>query len=247
MSSVFDSEAFNDRLFFPRKDRSRTPAGATDVFVEVSGARLHLRRHAARSARCELLLFHGNGEVVADYDEAAPAFLEAGAALSVVDYRAYGQSSGTPSMRSLIDDAHAVLAALGSARPVIVMGRSLGSAAATELYGAATPEMVGVVLESGFVDLVGLVGRRGLETPARFSAEELRVFDHRAKLQRGTLPLLVLHGEEDELIDASEARAAFAAAGGKDKTLTLIPGHGHNDLSQAALYWRALGAFIGAR
>jgi pimeloyl-ACP methyl ester carboxylesterase len=247
VSSVFDSEAFNDRLFFPRRDQSRTPSGGRDLFVDVPGARLHLRRHAARTAPIELLLFHGNGEVVADYDEAAVEFLRAGASLSVVDYRGYGQSSGTPSLRTLVADAQGVLAALGGERPVVVMGRSLGSAAAAELYGAASPAMVGVILESGFSDLRGLVDRRGLESPLRFSDEELAAFDHVPKLRRGTLPLLVLHGEDDELIDVGEARTAYAEAGAADKTLVVIPSHGHNDVALSPRYWAALAAFLAAR
>ncbi|MCK7530646.1 MAG: hypothetical protein MZV63_06165 [Marinilabiliales bacterium] len=43
-----------------------------------------------------MLLFHGNGEIVADYDEIAGAYRELGAALLVVDYRGYGRSGGEP-------------------------------------------------------------------------------------------------------------------------------------------------------
>lgn len=243
VDSLFDAAAFNDRLFFPRRDTSRTPAGASDAFVEVDGARLHLRRHAARSSRLEVLLFHGNGEVVADYDESAAAFLAAGASLSVVDYRGYGQSSGTPSLRTLISDSHAVVRAIGGERPLVVMGRSLGSAAATELYGAGAP-LAGVILESGFVDLAGLVGRRGMESPARFSPEELSVFDHTPKLHRGSVPLLVLHGEDDDVISVDEARKAYAEAASREKTLVTIPGHGHNDISASPRYFPAIATFL---
>ncbi len=46
MPSVFDHPAFSSTMFFPRRDATRTPPGATDVAVDVGdGVRLHLRAH----------------------------------------------------------------------------------------------------------------------------------------------------------------------------------------------------------
>ena len=94
----FDSEEFNERLFFPRPDVSACPAGAVDLRVPVSGATLHLRLHPSADARCTVLLFHGNGEVVADYDDYARSYARAGATLAVVDFRGYGASTGTSTL-----------------------------------------------------------------------------------------------------------------------------------------------------
>jgi hypothetical protein len=49
--SIFDRDEFNDRLFFPRPDASPPPTGASDRMVEVDGARLHVRVHAAPPRR----------------------------------------------------------------------------------------------------------------------------------------------------------------------------------------------------
>ena len=198
-----------------------------------------MRRHAPKAGAPELLLFHGNGEVVADWDAAAPHFASAaGVNLVVADYPGYGQSEGEPTLRGIITGAAAVADAV---RPYAVMGRSLGSACANELIGQGRAYRH--VLESGFVDLAALVRRRGLSLPEPFEPEPL--FDPLSKLRRGQGRLLVLHGADDALISAEEARAAFAAAAMPDKELVLIPGRGHNDLSFAPEYWRALAAFLG--
>jgi alpha-beta hydrolase superfamily lysophospholipase len=193
-----------------------------------------------------LLLFHGNGEIVSDYDESAAEFAGAGVDLVVVDFRGYGRSTGTPTLRSTIADAVPVLeqvrARVGA--PLVVMGRSLGSACANELYGRSPEGVRGFVLESGFADLDALIRRRGLTPPGRLTSEERATFDPLPKLQRGTAPLLVLHGADDELIEASEARRAHGAAGTSDKQLVLVPEHGHNDLSLSPVYWEALAAFV---
>jgi alpha-beta hydrolase superfamily lysophospholipase len=243
--SLFDSPAFTERLFFPRGDASPPPDGAVDDFVEVGGASLHVRYHGVSPERRTLLLFHGNGEVVGDYDDSAGLFAAAGFGLAVVDYRGYGQSTGTPTLRSAIADAHVILGAVHAtaAAPIVVMGRSLGSACAADLYGKNLPIVAGVVIESGLADLAGLVRRRGMEPPATFTDEERALFDPLPKLARGTAPLLVMHGERDTMIASSEAETTFAKAGTKQKKLVIVPGRGHNDVSMSRTYWDALAAF----
>jgi len=143
----------------------------------------------------------------------------------------------------VIDDARAIAEAVPGA-PLIVMGRSLGGAAAHELFARPIDRMAGVVFESAFFDLGNLIRRRGLTPPPAFTADELATFDPPASWPDGRLPLLVLHGARDTLIDPREAAAAHAAAGAADKQLVLIPGRGHNDVSAADAYWAALGGFL---
>jgi alpha-beta hydrolase superfamily lysophospholipase len=241
--SIFDSDEFNDRLFVPRDDASPPPPWAHDRMIDVEGAQLHVRVHDAPAGRGTLLLFHGNGEVVADYDGAAEKFARVGVGLAVMDYRGYGQSTGTPSLRTMISDARVVAEAV---RPQLVMGRSLGGLAAHELYARPVAALEGIVLESALFDLVGLIRRRGLEPPERFTDEERATFEPAAKLVLGRLPLLVLHGERDELIAPSEAMSALATAGSTagDKALVIVPRRGHNDVSLEDSYWSALAGFV---
>ena len=248
MTSIFDTPEFTERLFFPRSDDSPAPDDALDL--EVPGdATLHVRWHRRDDDAPTLLLFHGNGEVVADYDASAADFSDAGVSLAVMDFRGYGRSTGAPTLRTTIGDARRVLRFMvdhvASGR-LFVMGRSLGSACAAELYASSLPEVRGFILESGFVDLDALTRRRGLRPRPR-TGDERRVFDPLPKLARGRAPLLVLHGAEDTLIDASEAQRAYDAAGTQDKQLVLIPERGHNDVSASPLYWASLAAFVTAR
>jgi pimeloyl-ACP methyl ester carboxylesterase len=243
MASVFDGPSFNDRLFFPRRDNRSPPPGARDRFVEVEAGRLHLRVHPADDATCTVLLFHGNGEVVADYDGAAPRFAQAGARLAVVDYRGYGLSEGTPTLRNLIEDGPRVARELGDLRPLVVMGRSLGSLPIAPVYAAPPAHVIGFIWESGVGELRGLLERRAMKVP-RFSAEERRVFDPLPKLALGRLPLLFLHGDRDDLILPREARRAYESAGTELKELVMVPGHGHNDVMGSELYWRSIAAFL---
>jgi alpha-beta hydrolase superfamily lysophospholipase len=247
MASLFDSREFNERLFFPRRDTSPTPPGAIDFEVPAEVA-LHVRWHRRHADRPTLLLFYGNGEIAADYNEAADRFADAGVNLAVTDYRGYGRSAGVPTLRHALADAHLVLDALRArvGSPVIVMGRSLGCACASELYASSTASIRACVLESGFVDLGGLIRRRGMTPPPTLPADDLATFDPIRKLERGTLPLLVLHGAEDTLIVVDEAQRAFDAAGTRDKRLVVIADRGHNDVSSSVDYWEALASFVAS-
>jgi alpha-beta hydrolase superfamily lysophospholipase len=249
MPSLFDTDAFNRSLFYPRPDVTPPPAGARDLRVEVApGVRLHLRLHDAPQARVWVLLFHGNGEVVSDYDDAASGYAAVGAALAVVDFRGYGASDGAPTLRTCITDSHAVLAtvlAQSGGRPVVVMGRSLGSACAAELCQVSPAVAAGFVFESGIADVQGVVRRRGVELDGPLPEEDLAVFDPLRKFARCEAPCLVLHGARDTLILPDEARLTFATLKTADKTLALVPDRGHNDLSMHPLYWQAIKAFIG--
>jgi alpha-beta hydrolase superfamily lysophospholipase len=249
MPSLFDSPGFNQTLFFPRADPSPAPQGCEDAAVPVPGGVLNLRIHAASAARFRVLLFHGNGETAPDYDGAAALFARCGAALAVMDYRGYGRSEGEPAYRATLKtDARAAAEAMAArdGRPLVIMGRSLGSACLAELYPHPPAGAAGFIWESGFTDLDALVQRRGLVPPRAFPPEDLADFDPVPSLRRGRLPFLALHGAEDIHISPSDSRAAHDAAGTARKQFALIPGHGHNDLQQSAAYWDAIQAFLAA-
>lgn len=247
LPSIFDDERFSRALFAPRKDVTPPTEDEYDCAVEVAGARLHLRAHHLKGADSVTLYFHGNGEVVSDLRFLAMRFMgEAGTALLAVEYRGYGLSSGTPSLRALLDDAAPALQAatfLAKGRPLVVMGRSLGGACAVELAGARVAGVSGYVFESTWADLAAFVRRRGVEPPA-FSAEERARFDPLPKLARCEAPALVLHGARDALIAPAEAEQTLAALGSRDKRLERIADAGHNDIQSHDAYWTRLAAFI---
>ncbi|MFO0599551.1 MAG: alpha/beta fold hydrolase [Myxococcaceae bacterium] len=245
--SIFDTPEFNQRLFFPRPDTSPPPAGAEDLFIDVApGVRVHARRHPApKATRAELLLFHGNGEVVADYDDVVPSFARLGVQVTVFDFRGYGASTGTPTLRTALLDGVACVNAVPrvTGRPRVLFGRSLGAAVAAELAGQQPPLIDALVLESGGSDLERLLSRRGLRE-VRLTDAERATFDPRPKLARCRVPALVLHGDDDTLIEPVEARGSLAALGSPRKQLVLVPGRGHNDVSFAPEYWAALDEFL---
>lgn len=249
MISIFDSVEFNENLFFPRSDPSLPPTGKKEIYIEVeAGVRIHARQYPFASAKFSLLYFHGNGEIVSDYDDMEEPYKNLGAELIVCDYRGYGKSSGTPTLRSLLKDAHVIYETLkrdGRLLPeVFVMGRSLGSAPAIELC-AAHKDIAGCILESGYADPIPLVRRRGLHIDS-IAPEDHAIFNNSRKIAQVTCPLLVMHGDEDCLISPDEAEVNHRQAGSKLKMLKILDGAGHNDMIMADDYFASLESFFNA-
>jgi fermentation-respiration switch protein FrsA (DUF1100 family) len=65
------------------------------------------------------------------------------------------------------------------------------------------------------------------------------------KVRRLAVPLLVLHGDRDEIVPLAQGRRVFEAAGGP-KRFVAIPGAGHNDtyVTGGEGYWRAVADFL---
>ena len=129
---------------------------------------------------------------------------------------------------------------------VFVMGRSLGSAAAIEVARHHQEAIAGLIIESGFADTFGLLARLGVILKDLDETQD--VFSNLTKIGQISLPTLVIHGQADMLIPASEGVALYegSVAPDNEKRLVVIPGAGHNDLLAlgAAIYFEAIRDFV---
>jgi len=249
MSSIFDSQAFNANLFFPRSDSSSGPANSDNYYIDASkDIRIHARRHPNPDAKLSLLFFHGNGEIVSDYDNLVDYFSNLGVELIVADFRGYGKSTGVPTLRATLEDSHVILDYLMENKilknKICVMGRSLGSAPTIELCSKRS-NIQGCILESGYADPIPLVERRGLIIK-NTTPEENAIFNNSQKISAVKCPTLIMHGEDDLLIQPKEAKMNYDNAGAKVKRLQILEGVGHNDMMMAPenSYFRTLKEFF---
>ena len=207
-----------------------------------------------------ILFFHGNGEIAADYDYIAPLFGQLGVKKLVIDYRGYGSSDGTPTVSNTVKDAVTVFAAVGgifnshglSPEQVYVMGRSLGSVSAIEiaLQAGAFPggpqgtRLAGLIIESGFADTLGLLGRLGF--PITGLNPEMDKIGNGSKMTPIKTKTLIIHGEEDSLIPAAQGEKLYHNCAASSKQQVLIPSAGHNDLLMVGTnqYLGAIKSFI---
>ena len=237
--SILDRPEILMFLFHPRPE-SNGPAGtssAQDMLIAVEpGVDVGARFHMAAKTGVNILFFHGNGEIVSDYDELGPVYNQMGINFLAIDYRGYGRSTGQPTVSAMMKDCHVIfsftkewLTANNYTGPFIVMGRSLGSASVLELVKHYKNEIDGLIIESGFAHVMPLLKLLGIDTEALGFKEETG-FRNIDKIRDFDKPTLIIHADLDHIIAYSEGEALYKACASTDKALLNIQGANHNDI-----------------
>jgi pimeloyl-ACP methyl ester carboxylesterase len=176
------------------------------------------RFYAAGTEAPTLLFFHGNGEIAADYEDLGPLYTQQGLNFLPVDYRGYGRSTGTPTVTAMMRDCQVILdfaqnwlKQQGFSGPLVVMGRSLGSASALELAFRHQDRLEGLIIESGFAYAGPLLKLLGVDVNALGFKEEAG-FRHVDKIRQWTKPLLIIHAEFDHIIPWPRGRLCMRPA-----------------------------------
>jgi fermentation-respiration switch protein FrsA (DUF1100 family) len=225
--------AASKSLYYPMRYPSgnwnvQSELGASDVSLRTSdGVNLHAWWVARPDVRFATLHLHGNAGNITHRDLSALAILSAGSSVLLLDYRGYGKSEGRPSERGLYRDAEAayswLLAKGYDPTRIILHGESLGTAVAAEL--ASHRACAGLVLEAPFTSARAVAHR-----VVPFIGPVLMWgFDTKSRLNSVKAPMLVIHGDRDEVIAYEFGKEIFEAARGPKRFWT-IPGATHNDL-----------------
>jgi pimeloyl-ACP methyl ester carboxylesterase len=244
--SALDHPGILAYIFHPRA--SMRPPGPDDFLIPVGdGVHIGACFHVAGKNAPIIVFFHGNGEIVTDYDDLGPLYTRLGINFFVVDYRGYGWSTGTPTVSDMMADSHRIMDFVtqwcrdqGFSGALSVMGRSLGSASAIGLATARPSEVATLIVESGFAGTESLLRVLGIDPAARGirMAPEL---DNREKIRQWAGPALIIHGEQDQLIPFSHGQALYDACPSSEKNLLKIAGAGHNDI-----FLRGLDPYLSA-
>jgi alpha-beta hydrolase superfamily lysophospholipase len=232
-------------LFHPRKELDLKPPPNSidhDILVE-DGVRIGARFHMAGVGDPNILFFHGNGEIVSDYDSIGPMYNEHGLSFLAVDYRGYGRSEGVPTVTSMMRDAHVIFKEvqhwLQDAKrtgPLVVMGRSLGTACALELAASHEGDLSGLIIESGFAQTVPLLQCLGIDTQAMgITAGD--GFKNAQKISQFAKPTLIIHGQYDQLIPVMSAEILQVQCAARSKEFRMVPGADHNTVMMRAGKW----------
>jgi fermentation-respiration switch protein FrsA (DUF1100 family) len=224
----------NALVFQPERQIVMTPErfglAFEDLYVTAAdGVRINCWFVRGRNPVGHVLFAHGNGGTIGDRSSIVALLAVAGLDVLVFDYRGYGRSGGRPGERGTYLDARAARSVLleqpgVDPNRVVYLGKSLGGAVMTELATAHPP--MGLILMSTFTCM------RDAATAVYPFIPKIVVpnaFPTLRRIRALSCPLLVMHGDADELLPVRMGRALHDAAP-EPKQLHIYPGGRHNDL-----------------
>lgn len=253
--SVLDRPEILRVLFHPRRQSPLAGCAPNCRQVRIpveKGISIGGRFHMALNGVATILFFHGNGEIASDYDELGPVYTELGINFFVVDYRGYGISDGHPTVAAMLGDCRHIfeyvtqwLSQNSIKTPLVVMGRSLGSASALELAHNHADAMDGLIIESGFAYAGPLLELLGV-LPESINFDEGKVIGNLTKIETFTKPTLIIHAEFDHIIPFSDGRKLFETCPAETKNFLKIPQANHNDIFARGFneYMRAVKTLV---
>ncbi|WP_298846145.1 alpha/beta fold hydrolase [uncultured Salinicola sp.] len=207
---------FQGYLLYPASlmDPQDAPPAWERIELPVKGAgnveAFYKEPHADRPV---ILFLHGNGGGISDTVVATSAYVEAGYGVLMPEYPGYWGNPGKPGQKSLAASARAGMQWLedqGTPRSeVIIIGNSIGSGPAIE---TAANGAGALVIVSGMADLPDLVSRRLKVIPTFLLHDR---YENEAAIMDVDAPVLIVHGDNDDLIPASHGARLAKASGGE--------------------------------
>lgn len=246
---VFQSRMiFQPNLFGDVADGDPSDVGLEfeEAFLDAEdGVRLHGWFVPAEAARGVLLFFHGNAGNITHRLDSIALFHRLGLSVFIVDYRGYGKSEGRPTEQGTYRDARAAWRYLTGIRGIdpariVIFGRSLGAAMASKL--ATETSAAGLIVESAFTSVPDMAARHYPYLPVR-KLTRFR-YDTLGHVKASSIPILVVHSENDEIAPFAMGRTLFENASEPKSFLALNGGHNEAVLVSTSVYLAGLQAFL---
>jgi fermentation-respiration switch protein FrsA (DUF1100 family) len=218
-----------ERMWITGQDGSRVEGW----FIPAAGA-------SAASPAPAAIFFHGNAELIDHQQSLAERYHDRGISILLAELRGYGRSQGSPSQRTLTEDAVTFYDWL-AARPevdkskIIIHGRSIGTGVAAQLAALRPP--AALILESPFISIASFAWRFGV--PPFFVRNSFHTDEVLPKL---TCPILILHGRSDEIIPIEHGQKLHELA--PASTFVELDGSHNSGLSEQDEYWKAVDRLL---
>ncbi len=218
-------------IFYPERELCGFPSddgmAYEDVHLHSPDERMIHGWFIPGRGKTVVLFFHGNGGNISHRIEKIHLLFYPEISLLMIDYRGYGRSHGKPSEKACYRNAltsweYLVRSRHFDPKQIVLFGESLGGAVAIDL--ASKKNVGAVILESTFPN-IGMVANRFVPG---ISILLKKKFDSLSKISSVHVPLLQLHGDEDDLVPHALGRKLFEAAN-EPKVFYTIKGAQHND------------------
>jgi uncharacterized protein len=189
-----------------------------------------------------ILYFHGNADNLQRWGKYAVDFTSLGYDILMMDYRGYGKSTGKPGERVLYKDALTVLrwTEKNLLYPkLIIYGRSLGSAIASNLATIVNPDLL--ILETPFDELKGAVYEP--LKPLIYFLPFRSTFSNKTFLSKVNCNKVIIHGDRDQVVPLSSALRLKEVLKEEDQ-FVIIEGGSHRNLRDFKEFHKVLAEVL---
>ncbi len=216
-------------LFYPTKEIEFFPqaAGLTyeDVFFKTSdNLEINAWFVPAKDVRYTILFSHGNAGNISHRLEKLKFFHDLGCNVFIFDYRGYGKSKGKPYEQGFYRDiqgAYNYLLSRGvKSEQIIGYGESIGGAVIIDL--ASQNKVKGIIIDSSISNAKDMVKIIYPLLPYWIFSSR---WDSLKKIKSITIPKLIIHSINDEIVPYKLGRKLFENAAEPKEFLPIHGGH----------------------
>lgn len=229
--------ALQRKLIFPAPQGDREPTKGL-----VRGDGFFAMHHPGTPTVVHL---HGNAEALWHSEWLAEKYAERGLGFYAIEYPGYGLAGATPvSEDAIYATVEKAIAALERTVPkdqIVLQGQSLGSGVAVEM--AKRGHGSRLILVAPYTSIADVAAEAFPFLPGRWLVRDR--FESASKAKGISLPVLLVHGSEDEVIPTHMGRTLAGLF--PNATLRIIEGAHHNDLIDRPEVLEALTAFSRGR
>jgi fermentation-respiration switch protein FrsA (DUF1100 family) len=234
ISIIFYPFIENSIIFHPNTQLDDNPSNwelfYKDIqFLTPDGQKLHGWFFPLSEKSPVLIFCHGNAGNISHRIENVKFLVKRGISVFLFSYRGYGKSSGSPSEKGIYIDGIAAYDYLTGVEKIpseriVVFGRSLGGSVATEV--ALQRKARCLIIESTFTSMKDMA--KAIFPFFVVSPFLPHHYNTIYKIANVSIPKLILHGDNDEIVPFSMGKKLFAQAS-EPKLFFPIHGAGHND------------------
>jgi pimeloyl-ACP methyl ester carboxylesterase len=215
-------------MYFPERVRTAPAAAGVPQAEEVvldtaDGEKVIVWHVPPRGDSPVIVYYHGNGGSLRTRSGRFRRIADEGVGLVALSYRGYGGSTGRPTEDGLIQDARAAYAYAAARYPqrIAVWGESLGSGVAVAI--AAERPVTRLILDAPFTSTVDVAAALYWYLPVRILMKDQ--FRSDVRIKRVTAPVLILHGEADNVIPIAYGERLLAMIPGQKRMIRFPEGH----------------------
>ena len=168
--------------------------------------------HKKGSNNKTILFLHGNAGTLENRIYKLNEFYNLNLNYLIFAYRGYSGNGGKPTERGIYYDANEAIKWLKSngvkEKNIVIYGESLGTGVATHL--SQNKKFAGVILETPFTSMIDAAKKFYPYIPVGLLLKDK--FENKNKIKNIKSPILIMHGEKDQIVPFEMGRKMFEIA-----------------------------------